>query len=193
VHQSKFSMGTVLGLIAVDGHAGLAEFDAHYRDPAVVAFRDRVAMELDDEVDRAYPARWIGKVTVETTDGRRFDGRVDEPKGDPGNTLSPAELEEKAVRLARYRDGASEAEARRVAASARLCARAALSPAFLARAPHGGLFLRTPRRRAGVSAGWRRFAAGRIPVRSRPGPLLPANAAPEALAPSSRREGAKPR
>jgi len=44
VHQSKFSMGTVLGLIAVDGHAGLAEFDAHYRDPAVVAFRYRVAM-----------------------------------------------------------------------------------------------------------------------------------------------------
>jgi 2-methylcitrate dehydratase PrpD len=119
VHQSKFSMGTVLGLIAVDGHAGLAEFDAHYRDPAVVAFRDRVTMELDDEVDRAYPARWIGKVTVETTDGRRFDGRVDEPKGDPGNTFSPVELEDKAVRLARYRDGASEAEARRAIAAIR--------------------------------------------------------------------------
>ncbi len=132
VHQSKFSMGTVLGLIAVDGHAGLAEFDAHYRDPAVVAFRDRVAMELDDEVDRAYPARWIGKVTVETTDGRRFDGRVDEPKGDPGNTLSPVELEDKAVRLARYRDGASEAEARRAIAAIRTLASTPCVPRFLA-------------------------------------------------------------
>jgi 2-methylcitrate dehydratase PrpD len=132
VHQSKFSMGTVLGLIAVDGHAGLAEFDAHYRDPAVVAFRDRVAMELDDEVDRAYPARWIGKVTVETTDGRRFDGRVDEPKGDPGNTLSPAEIEDKAVRLARYRDGASEAEARRAIAAIRALVSTPRVPRFLA-------------------------------------------------------------
>ncbi|HXF45213.1 MAG TPA: MmgE/PrpD family protein, partial [Burkholderiaceae bacterium] len=34
VHQAKFSMGTVLGLIAVYGRAGLAEFDAHWRDPA---------------------------------------------------------------------------------------------------------------------------------------------------------------
>jgi len=122
VHQSKFSMGTVLALIAVQGRAGLPEFDAHYRDPAVVAFRDRVAMELDAEVDRAYPARWIGKVTVETTDGRRLEGRVDEPKGDPGNTLTAAELEDKAIRLARYRDGASEAEMRRAIAAIRALA-----------------------------------------------------------------------
>ena len=131
VHQSKFSMGTVLALIAVQGRAGLPEFDAHYRDPAVVAFRDRVAMELDDEVDRAYPARWIGKVTVETIDGRRLEGRVDEPKGDPGNTLTAAELEDKAIRLARYRDGASEAEMRRAIAAIRA----------LASAPRVGRFL----------------------------------------------------
>ena len=79
----------------------------------------------------AYPARWIGKVTVETTDGRRFDGRVDEPKGDPGNTLSPVELEDKAVRLARYRDGASEAEMRRVIADIRALASTARVPRFL--------------------------------------------------------------
>jgi 2-methylcitrate dehydratase PrpD len=114
VHQGKFSMGTVLGLIAVHGHAGLGEFDAHFRDAAVVEFRGKVRMQLDDEVDRAYPARWIGKVEVETTDGRRLAGRVDEPKGDPGNTLSRDELESKALRLAAYRNGASEAEMRRV-------------------------------------------------------------------------------
>ncbi|MCC7038682.1 MAG: MmgE/PrpD family protein [Burkholderiales bacterium] len=113
VHQSKFSMGTVLGIIAVDDRAGLAEFDRDWRDPRVVAFRKRVAMVLDDEVDGAYPGRWIGKVTVETRDGRKLDARVDEPKGDPGNTLTPEELEDKAVRLARYRDGATEDEMRR--------------------------------------------------------------------------------
>ena len=110
VHQAKFSMGTVLGLVAVQGRAGLNEFDAHYRAPAVTAFRDKVQMVLDAEVDAAYPARWIGKVHVRTTDGRSFEARVDEPKGDPGNSLSRPELESKALALAAYRGGASEAE-----------------------------------------------------------------------------------
>ena len=114
VHQSKFSMGTVLGLIALHGRAALPDFDRDFRDPAVMAFRDKVVMELDTEVDSAYPARWIGKVTVETNDGRRIDGRIDVPKGDPDNTLSRAELEDKAVRLGTYRGGATEAEMRAV-------------------------------------------------------------------------------
>jgi len=110
VHQSKFSMGTVLGLIAVYDAAGLVEFDAHFRDEAVVRFREKVNMVLDDEVDRAYPVRWIGKVAVQTTDGRVLEGRVDEPKGDPGNTLTRTELEEKALKLATYRAGATREE-----------------------------------------------------------------------------------
>ena len=114
VHQAKFSMGTVLALIAHHGQAGLVEFDSDYRDADVMALRDRVHMQLDAEVDAAYPARWIGKVVVETTDGRRLAGRVDEPKGDPGNSLSRPELEDKATRLASYREGASPAEMRRV-------------------------------------------------------------------------------
>ncbi|MDH5205979.1 MAG: MmgE/PrpD family protein, partial [Hylemonella sp.] len=112
VHQSKFSMGTVLALVAVLGRAGLTEFDASFRQAEVVAFRDKVVMELDAEVDGAYPARWIGKVRLETHDGRVLEGRVDEPKGDPGNTLSRAELEDKALRLAQYHGGATEAEMR---------------------------------------------------------------------------------
>jgi 2-methylcitrate dehydratase PrpD len=115
VHQSKFSMGTVLALVALHGRAGMTEFDAHYRDPATLALRDRVRMALDAEVDAAYPARWIGKVEVTTRDGRRLTARVDEPKGDPGNTLSRSELEDKALRLALYSAAASEAEVRALA------------------------------------------------------------------------------
>ncbi len=110
VHQSKFSMGTVLGLVAQFGHAGLAEFDEHFLSPETQAFRDRVEMALDAEVDAAYPVRWIGKVTVHARDGRVLEGRVDEPKGDPGNTLSREEITAKAHRLARYSGGASEPE-----------------------------------------------------------------------------------
>jgi 2-methylcitrate dehydratase PrpD len=111
VHQAKFSMGTVLGLIAVHGRAGLTEFDRDFLAPEVAAFRDKVTMALDPEVDAAYPARWIGKVSVTTTDGRAFTGRVDEPKGDPGNTLSRPEIEDKMQRLAQYGQGATPEEA----------------------------------------------------------------------------------
>lgn len=102
VHQSKFSMGTVLALAARFGHAGLGEFDAEFLAPGTVALRERVAMVLDPEVDAAYPRRWIGKVTVHTVVGRVLQGRVDEPKGDPGHTLSREEITAKALRLARY-------------------------------------------------------------------------------------------
>jgi len=114
VHQAKFSMGTVLALVARFGFAGLTEFDAHFNDSATANFCRRVSMTLDEEVDTAYPARWIGKVTVTTTDGRTFHGRVDEPKGDPGNTLSRKELEDKARRLAAFSGGASADEIERL-------------------------------------------------------------------------------
>ena len=100
VHQAKFSMGAVLGLIAVHGSAQLIEFrDLSLTDPRVAAFREKVSMELDEEVDSAYPARWLGRVIVTTTDGRVFTAAIDEPKGDPGNTLSRLELESKFQRL----------------------------------------------------------------------------------------------
>ena len=110
VHQAKFSMGTVLALVAEHGHAGLDEFDRHFLAPGVAALRDKVSMELDAEVDSAYPQRWIGKVTVRTRDGGTLQARVDEPKGDPGNTLSRPELEDKARRLAAYGGAATTAE-----------------------------------------------------------------------------------
>ncbi|MCW2293006.1 2-methylcitrate dehydratase PrpD [Pseudomonas sp. BIGb0408] len=100
VHQAKFSMGTVLGLIAVHGKAQLTEFEnLSLIDADVSEFRDKVSMRLDPEVDGAYPARWLGRVEVLTTDGRTLRGAIDEPKGDPGNTLSRAELEDKFRRL----------------------------------------------------------------------------------------------
>ncbi len=117
VHQAKFSMGFVLALIALYGHAGVTDFTAEaLQDPQIRQFLDRVEMVLDAEIDAAYPERWIGLVEVETNDGCRFTSRVDVPRGDPGNTLSRFEIEEKALRLAAYQQGASPEEMKRVIA-----------------------------------------------------------------------------
>ncbi|MFL5412357.1 MAG: hypothetical protein ACJ79D_13360, partial [Myxococcales bacterium] len=76
--------------------------------------RERVRMVHDDDVEAAYPQRWVGKVEARTTDGRIYAARVDVPKGDPENPLTRAELEAKAIRLASFRGGASEVEMRAV-------------------------------------------------------------------------------
>jgi 2-methylcitrate dehydratase PrpD len=110
IHQSKFSMGTVLAIIAHYQFAGLQEFADHFSDPEICALRDQVTMELDPEIDAAYPKRWIGRVTVILKDGRQLHGRVDEPKGDPGNTLSRTEITDKALRLAAFSGGATADE-----------------------------------------------------------------------------------
>ena len=132
VHQAKFSMGTVLGLVAVFGRAGLAEFDSSHSDAAVRAVRDKVTMRLDDEVNAAYPARWIGKVVVETADGRRLEGKVMSPKGDPQNTLSRSELEHKVMQLGQYREGAKREELERLVAQVWALAAAPVVPTFFA-------------------------------------------------------------
>jgi 2-methylcitrate dehydratase PrpD len=112
IHQAKFSMGTVLGLIAVHGNAGIADVHAHaLTDPAVIALREKVVMVFDPEVDAAYPRKWLGRVELRTTDGRQFSSAVDAPKGDPDNTLSRPELEDKLRRLVHFSGAASDDEA----------------------------------------------------------------------------------
>ncbi len=117
VHQSKFSMGFVLAQIAVLGRAALADFtEKSLTNNELRKFHDRVAMVLDPEVDAAYPRRWIGRVSVQTRDGRMLESRVDTPKGDPENTLSRAELEDKAQRLVAYSGAATPDEMKKVIA-----------------------------------------------------------------------------
>jgi 2-methylcitrate dehydratase PrpD len=119
LHQSKFSMGFVLALIALEGRAGLADFtDASLKDREVRAFHDKVRMVLDPEIDRAYPRRWMGRVTVRTRDGREIEKKIASPKGDPDNCLTRAELEDKALRLALHAGAATEQEMRGVIARA---------------------------------------------------------------------------
>ncbi len=100
VHQAKFSIPATLGLIAVHRKAGLAEFAQILEDKNALSFLNNIHMKLDDEVNHEYPKRWIGKVTVTTTNAQEINARIDEPKGDPGNTLSRNELDEKARSIA---------------------------------------------------------------------------------------------
>jgi 2-methylcitrate dehydratase PrpD len=120
IHQSKFSMGFVLALIAKKGSARIDDFtEEALEDAGLRAFSEKVEMVLDEEVDAAYPRRWIGVVEIETSGGERFTSRVEVPRGDPGNTLSRKELEDKARNLASYGGGATGEEMDRIVARIR--------------------------------------------------------------------------
>ncbi len=51
---------------------------------------------------------------IQTSGVGRFTSRVEVPKGEPGNTLSREELEEKALRLAAFGGGVSGEEMDRI-------------------------------------------------------------------------------
>ncbi|KAL4777987.1 hypothetical protein BJX76DRAFT_363155 [Aspergillus varians] len=103
VHQSKFSMGFVLAVVSKKGSAGLVDFtESDLADPELRELQRKVTMVLDPEIDAAFPARWLGRVVVTTTDGRTLSREVDVVKGDPGWTLTREEIESKALGLAEY-------------------------------------------------------------------------------------------
>ena len=117
IHQSKFSMGFVLALIAEKRQrrdrrlhrggprrSGTTRLQREGRDGP----RRRSRRGLPGALDRV--------VEIETSGGVRLTAHVEVPKGDPGNTLSRQELEEKARNLAAYGGGASEEEMDRIVA-----------------------------------------------------------------------------
>ncbi len=72
-------------LVAWACHAGPGRIrGARCATPRWPRSREKVTMELDDEINAAYPRQWIGRVTVHTTDGRTLGARVDVPAGRPG-------------------------------------------------------------------------------------------------------------
>ncbi|MDH3282361.1 MAG: MmgE/PrpD family protein [Gammaproteobacteria bacterium] len=115
VHQSKFSMGFVLALIAARRRAGIAEFtDEALGNPELRRLGEKVEMILDAEIDAMYPQRWSSRVEVDIADGRTLNTTINVPKGDPENPLSRDELEDKARALAAYAGGASRDEVDRI-------------------------------------------------------------------------------
>ncbi|KAI5474719.1 hypothetical protein MNV49_002544 [Pseudohyphozyma bogoriensis] len=103
IHESKFSMGFVLAVAAVKRSALLNDFDEEaLGNPVIRELQKKVGMRHDEEVENAYPARWVGHVEVETIDGRKLEHRVEAVKGDPDNTLSREEIETKGRSLALF-------------------------------------------------------------------------------------------
>ncbi|MDH3378428.1 MAG: MmgE/PrpD family protein, partial [Gammaproteobacteria bacterium] len=111
VHQSKFSMGFVLALIAARRSAAVTDFTEHaLRDPLLRRLHGCTEMIYDPDIDAAYPRHWSARVEVDTADGRTLQHSIATPKGDPENALTRKEIETKARSLAAFANGATQGE-----------------------------------------------------------------------------------
>ncbi len=111
IHQSKFSMGFVLALIAARRSAAVTDFTEHaLHDPLLRRLHGCTEMIYDPDIDAAYPQQWSARVEVDTADGRSLQHTVATPKGDPDNALTREEVETKTRSLAAFADGATRAE-----------------------------------------------------------------------------------
>lgn len=99
--EAQFSLPFALGLAIARRRAGLEEHGAEARaDAAVLAVAARVEVRSTPELDARFPACWPAELEIELHDGRTLRARLDHPRGDPENRLSPAELSAKFRELA---------------------------------------------------------------------------------------------
>ncbi|MFA5773856.1 MAG: MmgE/PrpD family protein [Ilumatobacteraceae bacterium] len=101
VVDAQFSMAFGAAVAIVHGRAGPREYvQEALNDDRILALMDRVMCVGDPSLDVEYPRRWRSWVQVTTRSGSVYRMVTDEPKGDPGNPLTTAELAAKFNELA---------------------------------------------------------------------------------------------
>ena len=79
-------------------------------DPAVCETARRVEIEVDPEIDRAYPEIYGGRLTLVLKNGRQLSKRIDYSRGMPENPMSGEQIERKFRSLATAAVGRSSAD-----------------------------------------------------------------------------------
>ena len=101
VVDAQFSMPFGAALAILRKNAFLDRYQMNeINDPEIRDCMKRIRCLRDPELNRDFPRKWPARVVVHTTDGRKFDHRLDHPKGDPENPLSWDELIDKFTTLA---------------------------------------------------------------------------------------------
>ncbi len=94
--QAQFSLKYTVARALKTGRIALADFDDQVLfDAEVRALMDKTTVAVDPSLDALTPAAWPCRLTVRLADGRESVEYVENPKGDPENPLTWAEVKEK--------------------------------------------------------------------------------------------------
>jgi 2-methylcitrate dehydratase PrpD len=101
VLNAQMSLRYNIAVAMFDGQAYLEQFTpTRIVEPKVVELAQRVEIEIDPEIDRAYPQIYGGRVTLVTRQGQTLTRRVDYSRGMPENPMSSADIDGKFMSLA---------------------------------------------------------------------------------------------
>ncbi len=91
----------VMAVTAVRAKMDLQSFEQQFLESSQVRrLMSKVKVKGEIELDRHFPKYWPGRVAVKTSDGRSWSKEVIIPKGERGNPMTAAEIEEKFLSLA---------------------------------------------------------------------------------------------
>jgi len=89
VVQAQMSIQYIVAVVLMDDAALLEQFsESRIADPAVMGLARRVEFVVDPEIDKLYPKRYPNRVEIILKDGRRFEERIDFPKGSVEQPMS---------------------------------------------------------------------------------------------------------
>lgn len=96
ITAAQFSATFSLATCVVKGGNGFREYSQdNLRDPAVLEMAKRIRLEVDDEVDAAFPAKRPIRMTVKLKSGIKYEQWLAGPKGTPENPMTYDEVKDK--------------------------------------------------------------------------------------------------
>lgn len=91
--DAQFSMPYAAAVAISRRRAFLSEYALELVNAAEIKdLMQKVTCFHDPELDAEFPQKWPCKVEIETTDGNKYQERIEYPKGDPENPLTWSEL-----------------------------------------------------------------------------------------------------
>lgn len=96
-YSLQYSAGVA---IAKDARDPVAYAQESLSDPDVRCVAARTRLEVDEEMDRLFPAHFAARAVVKTIDGRTFERTIVDPHGTPADPCTFEEIEAKFMRLA---------------------------------------------------------------------------------------------
>lgn len=112
--SARMSIPYSVAIALATGKAGIAEFaDPYVSDASVLNLTKQVDIIPDDELSKLVPDKRVAVVEALMKDGRMLSERVEYPKGEPENPLSPEESFAKFLSMITHA-GLSEEKANRI-------------------------------------------------------------------------------
>lgn len=128
VLNAQMSLRYNIAVAMFDGQAYLEQFTPErIVEKNVVALAQKIEIQIDPEIDRAYPEIYGGKVSFITKRGETFTCKIDYSRGMPENPMDQAEIERKFMSLGTAAVG-KDAAAEILAAASKLFEAGSASP-----------------------------------------------------------------